>query len=62
MVFLVSVNGSDKTVQDGEIVRFLGMGHTWSFASVSPLFSFLWVNVSDLVFRSFSSLFVLMLV
>jgi hypothetical protein len=65
VVFLVSVNGSDKTVQDGEIFRFLGMGHTWSSASVPPPFLFfLWVNVSvsDLVFCSFSSLFASLLV
>ena len=37
-VFLVSVNGSDKNVHDGEVFRFSGMGHTRSVASVSPPF------------------------
>ena len=46
VVFSVSVNGSDKTVHDGESFRFLGMGHTWSSASVAlpPPFSFLLVG------------------
>jgi hypothetical protein len=40
VVFSVSVNGSDKTVHGGESFRFLGMGHTWSFASIPPFFPF----------------------